>query len=458
MHFFKYFILLVLFSGVVIAETPPNFVLILTDDQAWSGTSVRMDNRIANSYGDGYITPAIKRLAKEGMRFSAGYAAGPVCVPSRYSIQLGQSVARHGMTSVFKRNLPFDYESPDTLAELLKKHNPLYKTAHLGKWHIQTEPENFGFDESDGLTGNVEGGDDNKTSYTIRYNKDPKRTMTLKERAEIFLSEQAISKQPFFLQISHYANHVWIEADPDDVKKYERIPEDRRPRPAAYSAMTEALDRSINGVLDKLEELGLSENTYVIFTADNGAVPCFPPKPNSKDNINKPLRGGKWSLLEGGIRVPFIVKGPNIKSNSQCDAPIIGTDLLPTILDLAGSKTLITSQPLDGVSFSSLLFNGNKSLNINDFHSRSLTWHFPRFNKWNMAHAESAIRKNGWKLIYSWETKQRKLYYVLADYMEKFNVASIETEKADQLQNELFEYLVSVGQPVPPNSKDPNNK
>ncbi len=458
MQSIKLLAIALLFSINVFAENPPNFILILTDDQAWSGSSVRMDNRISNSYGDGYITPAMKRLAREGMRFSAGYAAGPVCVPSRYSIQLGQSVARHGMTSVFKRNLPFDYDTPDTLAELLKRYNPLYKTAHIGKWHIQTDPSNFGFDVSDGLTGNVEGGDDNKTSYTVRYDKDPKRTVTLKKRAEDFLKEQAKLNQPFFLQISHYANHVWIEADPEDVKKYELIPEDKRLRPAAYSAMTEALDRSINGVLNSLDELGLSKNTYVIFTSDNGAVPCFPPKPNSKDNINKPLRGGKWSLLEGGIRVPFIVKGPNIKPNSQCNGPVVGTDLLPTILELAGQKKLTTSQPIDGISFTSLLFNGNNAIDIDTFYNRSLTWHFPRFNQWNMAHAESAIRKNGWKLIYSWETKQRRLYYVLADYMEKFNVASIEEEKADELQEELFEYLQSVGQSVPPNKNDPSNK
>ena len=451
------FVLICCLHFVCIAKQP-NFILILTDDQAWSGTSIRMDKRIGNSYGDGYITPSIKKLANDGMIFSNGYAAGPVCVPSRYSIQLGQSVARHGMTSVFKMKNAFDYHSPDTLAELLKKHDDTYVTAHFGKWHIETEPHIFGFDESDGKTGNKEGGDDNKTAYQIRINKDPKLTTTLKNRAIDFLSRQAESKKPFFMQISHYANHTWITADPDDLIKYEKIPNNKQLRPPAYSAMTEALDRSIGGVLTALDELGLSDNTYIIFTADNGAVPSFPPKPNVKNNLNNPLQGGKWSLKEGGIRVPFIVKGPNIPPSSQCDAPISGVDILPTIMELSKYNTFSTHQSLDGVSFAPLLFSGNKAENIKVFHKRMLTWHYPRFNKWNMANAESAIRKNGWKLIYSWETNKKELYYVASDHMERFELSTVETEIADSLQDELFNYLISVGQPVPPNPNDSSNK
>ena len=260
------------------------------------------------------------------------------------------------------------------------------------------------------------------------------------------------------MQISHYANHTWITADPDDLVKYEKIPNNKQLRPPAYSAMTEALDRSIGGVLTALDELGLSDNTYIIFTADNGAVPSFPPKPNVKNNLNNPLQGGKWSLKEGGIRVPFIVKGPNIPPSSQCDAPISGVDILPTIMELSKYNTFSTHQSLDGISFASLLFSGNKAENIKVFHKRMLTWHYPRFNKWNMANAESAIRKNGWKLIYSWETNKKELYYVASDHMERFELSTVETEIADSLQDELFNYLISVGQPVPPNPNDTSNK
>lgn len=457
-NIFKIIFILIFFSHLSYSLDKPNFILILTDDQAWSGTSIKMDSRDSDSYGDGYITPSIKRLANEGIRFSNGYAAGPVCVPSRYSIQLGQSVARHGMTSVFKLKNSFDYRSPDTLAELLKKYDPSYVTAHFGKWHIETEPHIFGFDVSDGKTGNKEGGDDGKTAYKVRINKDPKLTSTLKDRAVNFLKEQAESNNPFFMQISHYANHTWITADPDDLIKYENIPKEKQHRLPAYSAMTEALDRSIGGVLTALDELGLSENTYVFFTADNGAVPSIPPKPNPKKNLNKPLQGGKWSLKEGGIRVPFIVRGPNITPITQCDAPISGIDILPTIMDLSNNKSFSTSQKIDGISFASLLFHGNNSEDINYFNQRNLTWHFPRFNKWNMARAESAIRKNGWKLIYSWEDNTRELYKIDEDHKEEFELSLKEVKIADNLQNELFNYLISAGQVVPPDSTDQSNK
>ena len=127
-------------------------------------------------------------------------------------------------------------------------------------------------------------------------------------------------------------------------------------------------------------------------------------------------------------------------------------------MELSKYNTFSTHQSLDGISFASLLFSGNKAENIKVFHKRMLTWHYPRFNKWNMANAESAIRKNGWKLIYSWETNKKELYYVASDHMERFELSSVETEIADSLQDELFNYLISVGQPVPPNPNDSSNK
>ena len=154
-------------------------------------------------------------------------------------------------------------------------------------------------------------------------------------------------------------------------------------------------------------------------------------------------------MKEGGIRVPFIVRGPNITPTTQCDAPISGIDILPTIMDLSNNKSFSTSQKIDGISFASLLFHGNNSEDINYFNQRNLTWHFPRFNKWNMARAESAIRKNGWKLIYSWEDNTRKLYKIDEDHKEEFELSLKEVKIADNLQNELFNYLISVGQVVP---------
>lgn len=432
---------------------PPNIVLILTDDQSWAGTSVRMDRTLPDSCGAGYITPAAERLAREGMRFSSAYAAGPVCSPSRYSIQYGQTPARHGITFVSNK-AAFDHESPDTLAELIKKADPRYATAHFGKWHIDAMPSRLGFDESDGRTGNAEGGVEYKNEYIIKTTPDPKLTMSLMHRANDFMARQVAAGRPFFLQVSHYANHAWITADPADLKKYEAVPESGQLRPPAYSAMTEALDRSIGGVLAKIDELGIAGRTYVIWTADNGAIPSFPPVPKPRHNLNGSLRGGKWSVFEGGIRVPLIVRGPGIARDSQCDVPVSGIDLLPTFAELAGLKKIETTQPLDGRSFVALLRNGNNSPAAAAFNTRPLIWYFPKVGKWEMNRPGAAIRCNGWKLVHLWKENSFHLYHVSEDHAESTDLMAREPERAAALKKALFAYLREVGQKVSPPPKD----
>ena len=176
----------------------PNFVLIVTDDQSWAGTSICMDNRVLDRFQDRYETPAVVRLANEGMRFSAGYAAAPVCSPSRYSIQWGQSVARHGVTDVQKlfREVP-RFEDRDTLVEVLKRVDETYVAAHFGKWHILGDPAEMGFDFSDGETGNKEGGFALKDEYRTRLKEDPKLTNSLKQRSVAFLEQMAKEETPF---------------------------------------------------------------------------------------------------------------------------------------------------------------------------------------------------------------------------------------------------------------------
>lgn len=429
---------------------PPNFVLILTDDQSWAGTTVCMDRNLPDSRGEGYITPAAERLAREGMRFSAGYAASPVCSPSRYSIQYGQNPARHGITFVSNK-VKFDHESPDALAELVKKADPRYVTAHFGKWHIDAMPSLLGYDESDGRTKNVEGGVDYKTEYsTIRIAPDAKLTTSLMHRANDFMTRQVAANRPFFMQISHYANHTWVSAEPDDLKKYEAAPEPEHLRHPAYSAMTEALDRSIGGVLETIDALGISNRTYVIWTSDNGAIPSFPPVPKPRHNLNGPLRDGKWSVHEGGIRVPLIIRGPGIVPGTQCDVPVSSVDFLPTIAELAGIDKLETAQPLDGRSFASLLQAGNDAPDAAAFDKRAMIWHYPKLGKWEMTRPGSAIRREGWKLVHSWKDNRSHLYHVRTDHGEQFDLMDKEPERAAALKEELFSYLREVGQEIPP--------
>ena len=373
------FFLWSIFSTSLGAEqVRPNFVLIVTDDQGWAGTSVCMDDRVLDHFQDRYETPAVVRLANEGMRFSAGYAAAPVCSPSRYSIQWGQSVARHGVTDVQKlfRETPA-FEDRDTLAEVLKQVDETYVAAHFGKWHILGDPGEMGFDLSDGETGNKEGGFALKDEYQTRLREDPKLTNSLKQRSVAFLEQMAKEGSPFFLQISHYANHTWVVADPDDFDKQPM--KKSNPMEALYRAMTVALDRSVEGVLDCLDRLGLAENTYVIFTSDNGAIPSLPPSKKPR-RMNAPLTGGKWSLREGGIRVPFVVRGPGIASGDQCDVPVSGIDILPTLFELAGGDQLTTVQVMDGVSFAPLLLDAHDVATTEKLMERALTWHYPKFN------------------------------------------------------------------------------
>lgn len=440
-------VVLAIWIGAAFGEKRPNFVLIVTDDQSWAGTSVCMDDRVLDRFQDRYETPAVERLANEGMRFSAGYAAAPVCSPSRYSIQWGQSVARHGVTDVQKlyRESP-EFADRDTVAEVLKRVDETYVAAHFGKWHILGDPAEMGFDVSDGETGNKEGGFAPKNEYETRLHEDPKLTNSLKKRSVAFLEQMAKEGSSFFLQISHYANHTWVVADPDDYNKQPLKESD--PMTALYRAMTVALDRSIEGVLDCLDELDLAKNTYVLFTADNGAVPSLPPWKVPRV-MNKPLTGGKWSLREGGIRVPFVVRGPGIAAGHQCDVPVSGIDILPTFFELAGGDQLETVQVMDGVSFAPLLQDAHELKTTEQLMERPLTWHYPKFNSWELQTASSALRLGHWKLIHNWETNRSRLFNLKTDLSEASDLSEKLPALSSALRAALFAELRAAGQPVP---------
>lgn len=428
------------------AEKKPNFIFILTDDQGWTSTSQLMDSRLANSKSDYYETPQIERLAAKGMRFSNGYAPCALCCPTRRSIQFGQSPARQG-DALFKENYHPDFKKVLAIPQMLKAISADYKAAHYGKWDLRSDifPEDLNYDESDGNTGN-RNGDMNSTKDSkwtdVFLTNDPKRIETITERALNFMGRQVKSGHPFYLQVSHYATHVDYQTREETYKKYQDKKKGAVHNNPKYAGMLNDLDTGIGEILDRIDSLGIGDNTYVILMADNGAVESIPPIKNKFDHPSTltfktnsyPLRGGKWTLYEGGIRVPFIVIGPGIKAGSQCDVPVTGWDILPTLSDLAGNKKPLPDN-LDGTSFKPLLVNGNDG----KFKRKADELVFHYFGK-----PHSAIRVGDYKLIKFWNLKKTELYNLKDDVGERTDLAQAQPEKVKTLEAQLMAYLEKV--------------
>lgn len=423
------------------AAQRPNFILILSDDQGWNGTSVPMDKRREDSRSDYHQTPNLERLARSGMRFSNGYAPSCVCAPTRYSIQFGQTPARLQMTHVGMNTDHIDHNQL-TVPKLLKKIDPRYAAAHFGKWHIEADPEDLGYDASDGRTRNSHGGMSRDKWIVFKVAEDPKLIFSLTRRGMDFMERQTELGRPFYLQISHYATHADIVSRASTLKKYERLARGEVHKIPAFAAMTEDLDTSVGMVLDKLRALGIEESTYILYMSDNGAVPKIPPKPPTyARSCNHPLARGKWDLMEGGIRVPFIISGPGIAPDSQCDVPVAGWDLMPTFFELAGGQTNLPDN-LDGGSVTSLLqYRGKGTV---ERRNQGFVFHFPHRNGSGLKREHSAIRIDRWKLLRFWDNNQRLLFDLEQDIGETNDLAAQRPDKADALEAGLLSYLKQV--------------
>ncbi len=425
----------------------PNFILILTDDQGWNGTSVQMMDEDIRSKSDYHQTPNVENLANRGMRFSSAYASAPVCSPSRYSIQFGQTPARLKMIRVGMNTNHIQHETSYTIPKLLKTINSNYKTAHFGKWGIAVDPSVLGYDESDGITGNKEGGFDyksNKKQWRNNINDDPKKIFSTTKKAIDFMERKTKLKQPFFLQISHYAVHSDIMMRKETLEKYKTKEKGKYQRHTGFAAMTEDLDTGVGLLLDRVKELGLAEDTYIIYTSDNGAVPVMPPKPFYKEGSNFPLSRGKWDAMEGGLRVPFIISGPNIKAGSESKTPITFSDLLPTIIHIAGYK-LPLNEKLDGGSFYKILTKDRQG-KVKRF-SEGLIFHVPYENRIALRRAHSAIVLDDYKLIKFHNNGKLKLFHIKNDLGENHNLVFSLPEKASELEFLLDSYLSKVKAP-----------
>ncbi len=419
----------------------PNFVFILGEGHGWSSTSVQMDDAVPESKSTVVRTPNLEKLATGGMRLANFYAPSPRCTPSRASFFTGKSPAQLHMTFIGEgkkdsdgggnnRMLPpaSSIELPaseTTTAKLLKQAG--YATAHFGKWHMgRISPAQYGYDESDGPNGN--GGPDNVD------NPHPKQLYAMTEHGTDFMTRQAKAGKPFYLQMSHYASRHGGDAKPETIAAVKTWGGNLSEQSLAEAAADMDLDLAFGMVLKKLDELGIADNTYVIFTTDHGT----PGK-------NPPLVGGKGTVSEGGLRVPFIIRGPGIKAGVCSHVRTIGEDLLPTILELAHVNEPLP-KGVEGGSMASVLTKagvGEVKRPREEF-----VVHFPHYDKDPVGPA-SAIYLDDFKLIRIYETGALKLFNIAKDPGERRDLAKELPDKTRELDQRLTDYLLVVNAQMP---------
>jgi arylsulfatase A-like enzyme len=414
----------------------PNVILILSDDLGWTDLGC---------FGsDYYQTPNLDRLASQGMRFTQAYSACTVCSPSRAAIMTGKYPARLHLTDWIAGTLfPFaKLKPPDwrqylpleerTLAEALK---PLgYTTQHLGKWHLGNEayyPEKQGFDGNIG--GTFRGAPPSYFSpYGIETLPDgpPGEYLTDREGNEAAKFIAANRSRPFFLYLAHHAVHNPQQAKEPITARYRaRTPGARHSKPV-YASMIDSMDESVGHVMATLTELGIDNRTIVIFTSDNGGL--------LNNTSNSPLREGKGSAYEGGVRVPLIIRWPGqIRAGSTCNVPVFGADLYPTVLAMTGARPE-PGQVIDGESIVPLC-RQRGSLKRD-----TIFWHYPH-NHPGGASPYSAIRAGDWKLIEFQEDGHAELYNIAEDIGEKNELSARFAEKARELRARLEAWRREVG-------------
>ena len=407
LHFF------VLLSLVTIAiAKPPNIIFILADDQSWNGASAPMIQGNNSSKNPMFNTPNIERLASQGITFSQAYAAHCKCECSRASIQMGRTTTTLNASDKMARN----WSAPvtDSIVNILKKANPAYRAAHLGKWQWFHTPASMGYDVSDGITMNEDG---DSTDLL-----DPKLSFSITRRAKEFMATQVKEDHPFYLQLSFYAVHPEAQALATTLTKYQNTGGGGgRGDRAVLAAMTEDLDTCVGDILKKIDDLQIADNTIVIYTSDNGG----------RTGI---LQGGKADLHEGGIRVPLIVRIPGIKGGVFSNEPVISYDLTATAIDFI-SPDFALPKGIEGGSWKSVLLNngvGKVKRSADRF-----VWH----QATEVEHPHSAIRKGDFKLIYFWDTRSAELFDLTDDFSEAHNLVSEKPDLTVKLQKELKDHI-----------------
>jgi arylsulfatase A len=438
-----------LLSCVGYAADRPNIVLMLSDDQSWYGLSVQMHPDMGNARSDFYHTPRLEELASQGMRFSDAYAPATVCSPTRASLQTGMSPAKNRWTKAApiadaSNNLPLIpvqhrkvlSAEETTIGEVLQSSG--YRTAHYGKWHLAGGgPAMHGYDESDGETAN-------RDADPLSDPDNPLDVIGMSERALDFMRRADEANEPFFVQLSYYPLHVQGNASPDTIARVEARPKGEIHSNVLIAAITEDLDTGAGVIMDGLEELGLADNTYLIYMGDNGHRTGDNNMPNNRADNPAPLVGDKGNVSEGGIRVPFIIRGPEIEANSWSRVPIVGYDLFPTYAEWAEIETADLPAGIEGGSIASVLENGGAG-DIERPHNE-LVFHFPHYQAGS---PQSAIRVGNYKLIKYYEGNLTALFDLSIDIGEKQNLVDRMPEKAAELEARLDAYLASVDADIP---------
>jgi len=451
------------------AKKPLNVILIIADDLGWTDLGI---------YGsDLHETPNLDKLALDNVRFGQFYAASPVCSPTRASILTGQYPARLHITTHFENsgdyaetsafqnnrklnkpvtvgNLPLD---TITLANMF--HDAGYFTAHLGKWHLGDfgyYPENHGFDINIG--GTAWGAPDtywypfggNNYQRQLRYipglelgsHEDSYLTDRLTDRALEVID--AKKEQPFFIHLAYYSPHTPIEAKPEWEDYFKtKVNDSMRHRNYIYAAMIASIDENVGRILDKLEEEELTDETIVIFISDNGGRIGSYPGWETVAN-NEPLRSGKGSLYEGGIRVPMIIRWPGVTGGGRMiNAPTITCDLFPTILSMAGINGL--DYQTDGMDLTPLIQGEKVGID-----RESLYWHYPHY--YSTTTPASSILQWPWKLIHYFENEgpsALELYNLADDLSEENNLADQQPDLVDSLYQQLRNWRNEVKAQLP---------
>lgn len=412
------------------ASIQVNFIVILGEGAGWTSSSVQMDDRNPVSKGAGFHTPSLERLAAAGMRFSDGYAASPRCTPSRAALFTGKSPARLRMTFVNEGKRDSAGEAtgriitPNALTELPAAETTIAEflksagcaTAHFGKWHVgRVSPSQNGFDESDGATGN--GGPDNVAA------PNPKQALTMTANGIDFMARQVKAGRPFYLQLSHY---------PNQEEKAGSAGKSRQPADQREGIST--VDKTLGQILDAVERLGLSGSTYILYTTDHGSP-----------GRNPPLAGGKGTVWEGGLRVPFIVTGPGVKAGACSHVRVSATDIFPTFAELAGVHEALPVS-IEGGSFATVLKNGGVGTVKRP--REEFVVHFPHYDKDAQGPA-SAIYLGDFKLIQVYETGAVKLFDIAKDQGERRDLAPEMPDKVKELSQRLTDYLTAMHAQLP---------